>query len=255
MPGSVQAVERAAAILRVLADSPEPLGVGQVARALGLPKPTAHGLIRTLYEVGFVGQDPNTSRYFQSGVIAAPPVAHSANSIRAQSLNYADSLAARSSETVHVAVLDGAEAVIAHHVFGPNASRDTVDVGARWPAYACALGKVLLAFRPAAADAVFAEPLEPMTHRTVRTPPQLRRQLAAVRTSGWACDVGELWIDNAGIAAPIRARGGLVIAAIGVSGPTDRLCDTRLVPRPRLVNEVSRVARVISANFGYRLPR
>ncbi|MEU9806961.1 IclR family transcriptional regulator [Mycobacterium sp. NPDC050853] len=255
MPGSVQAVERAAAILRVLADSPEPLGIGQVARALGLPKPTAHGLIRTLYEVGFVGQDPSTSRYFQSGVIATPPVAHSANSIRAQSLNYADSLAVRSFETVHVAVLDGAEAVIAHHVFGPNASRDTVDVGARWPAYACALGKVLLAFRPAAADAVFAEPLEPMTHRTVRTPPQLRRQLAAVRTSGWACDVGELWIDNAGIAAPIRARGGLVIAAIGVSGPTDRLCDTRLLPRPRLVNEVSRVARVISANFGYRLPR
>ncbi|MGH3724510.1 MAG: IclR family transcriptional regulator [Mycobacterium sp.] len=255
MPGSVQAVERAAAILRVLADSPEPLGVGQVARALDLPKPTAHGLIRTLYEVGFVGQDPSTSRYFQSDVIAAPPLAHSASSIRAQSLNYADSLAARSSETVHVAVLDGSDAVIAHHVFGPNASRNTVDVDARWPTYACALGKVLLAFRPAAADAVLAEPLEPLTHRTVRTPKELRRQLAAVRAAGWACDVGELWVDNAGVAAPIRARGGLVIAAIGVSGPVDRLCDARMAPRHRLVAEVTRVARTISANFGYRVPR
>lgn len=255
MPGAVQAVERAAAILRVLADSPEPLGVGQVARALDLPKPTAHGLIRTLYDVGFVGQDPSTSRYFQSGVIAAPPVAHTASSVRAQSLNYADSLAARSSETVHVAVLDGAEAVIAHHVFGPNASRDTVDVDARWPTHASALGKVLLAFRPAAADAVLAEPLSSITHRTVRTATQLRRQLAAVRTSGWACDVGELWIDDAAIAAPIRARGGLVIAAIGVTGPIDRLCDTQLAPRRRLVTEVARVARSISANFGYRVPR
>ncbi|WP_078316115.1 IclR family transcriptional regulator [Mycobacterium sp. D16Q16] len=255
MPGSVQAVERAAAILRVLADSPEPLGVGQVARALGLPKPTAHGLIRTLYEVGFVGQDPGTSRYFQSGVIAAPLVEHSASVIRAQSLNYADSLAARSSEAVHVAVLEGTDAVIAHHVFGPNTSRDTVEVGTHWPAYACALGKVLLAFRPAAADAALAASLEPMTYRTVSTPTQLSRQLTATRTSGWACDAGELWVDKAGVAAPIRARGGLVIAAIGISGPIERVCDHRLAPRSRLVQEVTRVARVISANFGYRVPR
>ena len=52
MPGSVQSVERAAAILRLLAEENEPLGLAQIASALGLAKSTVHGILRTLEAQG-----------------------------------------------------------------------------------------------------------------------------------------------------------------------------------------------------------
>ena len=60
MPGTIQSVERAAAILRLLAGGSRRLRLGDLAQTLGLAKPTAHGLLRTLQQEGFVEQDPAT---------------------------------------------------------------------------------------------------------------------------------------------------------------------------------------------------
>ena len=63
MPGTIQSVERAAAILRLLAGGSRRLRLGDLAQTLGLAKPTAHGLLRTLQQEGFVEQDPATGEY------------------------------------------------------------------------------------------------------------------------------------------------------------------------------------------------
>ena len=63
MPGPIQSIERAAAVLRLLARGSGPMAVGEIAAALDLAKPTAHGILRTLLGVGFVDQDPATGRY------------------------------------------------------------------------------------------------------------------------------------------------------------------------------------------------
>ncbi len=57
MPGSIQSIERSAAILRLLARGSGRLGVGEIAHSLGLARGTAHGILRTLQRVGFVEQD------------------------------------------------------------------------------------------------------------------------------------------------------------------------------------------------------
>src|SRR5690349_13983047 len=61
--GTIQSVERAAAILRALAVEVEPVPLASVALAVDLPKPTAHGLLATLVEVGFVDRDPASGGY------------------------------------------------------------------------------------------------------------------------------------------------------------------------------------------------
>src|SRR5690606_17100970 len=48
MPGPIQAIERAAAILQLLARGSNGLGLGDIAASLDLPKGTAHGILRTL---------------------------------------------------------------------------------------------------------------------------------------------------------------------------------------------------------------
>ena len=50
MPGSVQSIERAAAVLRLLAVGTGRLGCVEVATSLDLAKGTAHGILRTLQE-------------------------------------------------------------------------------------------------------------------------------------------------------------------------------------------------------------
>ena len=62
MPGQVQSIARAAAILRLLASSSGRLGIGEIARSLDLAKGTAHGIVRTLQDVGFVEQDKTSGK-------------------------------------------------------------------------------------------------------------------------------------------------------------------------------------------------
>jgi DNA-binding IclR family transcriptional regulator len=55
---------------------------------------------------------------------------------------------------------------------------------------------------------------------------------------------------EAGIAAPIRGHGGLVVGAIGLSGPVERICDGQGRPRPALVSLLREAARAISRDLG-----
>ena len=59
----MQSIERAAAILRLLGGAGRPLALAEIAAPLDLPRPTAHGILRTLRDVGFVDQDRDTGRY------------------------------------------------------------------------------------------------------------------------------------------------------------------------------------------------
>ena len=60
---SIQSIERAAAILRLLSGRSRRLGVVEIAGELDLAKATAHGILRTLTHVGFVEQDPESGKY------------------------------------------------------------------------------------------------------------------------------------------------------------------------------------------------
>src|SRR5258708_1262664 len=143
VPGTVQSVERAAAILRLLAAEPEPVAMSRIADAVGLAKGTTHGLLQTLLQVGFAEQEPQSARYR-----VAPGVFHlvasriDLNLLRSRAINWTDALAARSGEATQVAVFRDNNLVIVHHVVPPGA-RSTLD-GPEVPLHATALGKVLL---------------------------------------------------------------------------------------------------------------
>jgi len=246
VPGSIQSIERAAAVLSLLAAAHRQLRLVDVSTALGLPKGTVHGILRTLTELGWVEQNRASGRYQLGG---APVDAHvsdlDVNELRARSMNWADPLAARSGEAVRIAVLADAEVLVVHYVFRPDGTAQTADVGARLPSHATALGKVLLAHLPGRGDLSGAE-LSSYTARTVTDPARLSAELSQTVSLGHAVEVGEHLAGGAGIAAPIRDFGGLVVAAVGVHGNIDRLCDTTGRPRAAVVRLVRDCARSIS---------
>ncbi len=256
MASRVQSVERAAAILQVLAVEDAPTGLGELAAALGLAKATTHGLVQTLRDVGFVDQDAESGGYLiGAGLLELGSRSVDLNELRSQALNWTDALAARSRQAAHVAVYTSGEVLIAHHVFRPDSSVQQVQTGTTHPLHATALGKVLLAYDPRAVRALGAGPLESFTYRTVTDRSRLLRDLADVRDLGWAAAVEEHHPEQAGIAAPVRDRTGQVIAAVGIKGPVDALCDARHRPRTALATLVVQTGRSISREFGHgRVP-
>lgn len=252
MAARVQSVERAAAILQVLAVEATPTSLGQLAAALGLAKGTTHGLVQTLREVGFVDQDPATGGYVVgAGLMELGSRNRDWHEVRSRAMNWTDSLAAHTGQAAYVAVLDSGAALIAHHVLRPDASVQRPETGSSLPLHASALGKVLLAHDPRAVRAVQAGELDSFTYRTVTDRPRLLRELADVRDLGWAASVEERLPGEASLAAPVRDQGGYVIAAVGIQGGIEAVCDEQLRPRASLTAHVAAVGRSISREFGH----
>jgi DNA-binding IclR family transcriptional regulator len=218
MPGPVQSIERAAAILRLLAQGSGRLGLSEIANSLGLARGTAHGILRTLQLVGFVEQDKATGKYQLGAALLHLGTSYlDVNELRSRAINWADALAARSGEAVRIGTHLQGKLLVVHHVFRPDDTLQTLDVGVLLTLHATALGKVLLAYDANAAATVHNNgDLEQFSRRTIRTSKELTRTLTGIREVGWACDVEEITMGEASVAAPIRGYGGLVVGAIGI---------------------------------------
>lgn len=250
MPGPIQSIERAAAILRLLSGRSRRLGVVEVAGELGLKKTTAHGILRTLQSEGFVEQDPDSGKYQLGAALLHMGSSYlDGNELRARALNWSDSLASRSQESVRIGTLHDGKVLVVHHVFRPDDSRQALEVGALLPAHASALGKVLLAYDRYAADELSRAGLDPCTRATITDPHRLRRELAEVAKRGWATEREEMIHGEVSLAAAIEDRRGLTVGAIGISGPVERLY-ARGEPVTDLVANVRETARAVSRELG-----
>ncbi len=250
MAPTIQSIERAAAILRLLSGRERRLGVAQIAGELELPKGTVHGILRTLAGVGFVEQDAESGKYQLGAALLHMGSSYlDGNELRARALNWSDSLAARSGESVRIGTLHDTKVLVVHHVFRPDDSRQALEVGALLPSHATAMGKVLLASsRYAAAELATAE-LPRYTPATMTDPAALAPALQEVLERGWAADAQELVVGEASLAAPIHDRREVTVGAIGISGPIERLLE-RDAPRNDLVSYVREAARAVSRDLG-----
>jgi DNA-binding IclR family transcriptional regulator len=254
MPGTVQSIERAAAVLRLLAEAGRPLGVVEIASSLSLAKGTAHGIIRTLHDIGFIDQDRRTGRYrLGAELLRLGEDRLDPNELRSLAINWTDTLAARTREAVRIGMLHQDEQVlVVHHVFRPDDSVQVLEIGRTLPAHASALGKTLLAYTPGAGARFRDRTLEPYTSRTVVDGRSLAAQLSLVRERGWGADVEEFTAGEASIAAPIRDPGGAVVGAVAVTGAPTSICDGGRNPRPRLALRVMETARAITGELAGR---
>jgi DNA-binding IclR family transcriptional regulator len=246
----IQSVQRAAQILAVLGSGTPRLGVTEIAERLGLAKPTVHGLLRTLEEHELVAQDPETGKYcLGPGVLQLGNAYLDGSELRARSLRWAESLAQRANEAVWVATLSGARVIVLHHVFRPDNTVQILEVGATIPWHACALGQAIVAsLPPARRTRLLTGELIPLTGQTKTTRAALTRTLAQVRRRGYAIEDSEATVGDAGIAAPILGREGVVVGSIGVVGAADRLLEDGR--RDTLGRAVAEAARSVSRDLG-----
>jgi IclR family acetate operon transcriptional repressor len=214
-----QAVERAAALVATAVRADEPLGFAELAEGCELAKSTASRLLTALERAELLERDG-------AGLYRAGPLfwLYAARHDRWDELvrlarPTLEQLGRDTRETVNLAVPHGDRAVQVGQVDSQYllGTRDWTQIDV--PAHASALGKVLYAY---AALPVPRGRLQALTPETVVDGVALERQLGQARRRGWAVTVDELEIGLCGVAVPVRGGAGEVVAALGVSGPTQR---------------------------------
>ncbi len=200
--------------------------VSEASATLGVGRSTAHRLLAMLEFHGFIQQDADTKAY-RSGpalVEIGLAIVHSMD-IRAQLRPYLEKLRDELGETVHLMVLQGADALFLDSVESSRALRTSSRIGRTYPAHATSGGKVLLAELSSQrlADLYPGDDLPAATPRSIRTKADLMRELRLVRKRGYGTNRGESEPDVAAVAVAMKGSLNRPAAAIAVSAPLSRL--------------------------------
>lgn len=215
-------VRKAAAVLNLFDARHPEWGVSDAAAALGVAKSSAHALLSSLSHAGLVRRTPRGRYRLGWQLLSLTNVLLSTTEFRADAHAAMEGLVARFGETVNLGVWEGGEIVYLDKLQGTRAVQiSQTAIGARLPAATTAMGKVLLAFRPAAEAQDFlnrpnAAPLNTaMVNRILAELPEIRK-------AGYAYDLGDTVEDVFCVAAPIYNYLGDPIAAMSVSVPSYR---------------------------------
>ncbi|WP_353236316.1 IclR family transcriptional regulator [Diaphorobacter ruginosibacter] len=211
-------------LLEAMARNDKGSGVSELAAQLLLNKSNVHRLLQALVHQGFARKNAETNRYeltmkmWELGSRIAGKL-----DVRLESLPFMKQLAEETRETVHLSILDGAEVLYIEKIDSPQPVRAYTTVGGRAPAQCVATGKALLAWADEEVLANVKNRLKAHTGKSIVRLGDLRRQLEEIRTTGYAINTGEWREQVVGAAAPIRDASGRVVAALGISGPAERL--------------------------------
>ncbi len=220
--GGTQAVDRAAALLTLIAAAPDPVTFTELSEQTGLARSTTSRLLSALERTRLVSRADDggytPGAIFDDHAARVGATDPHAGLVAAAS-PYLDELAAETRESAHLAVVRHGRLVhVANvettHLLGAR-DWDAAEV----PLHCSALGKVLLAWNALTLPPV---PLAAPTPHSLDAV-ALAEELRDVRRRGWAETHDELEVGLCGAAAPVLDAHGGAVAALGVSGPTARI--------------------------------
>jgi DNA-binding IclR family transcriptional regulator len=247
----VQVLDRAFALLDVLAASEEALGSTELGVRVGLNKSTVHRLLAVLERSRFVERDFDTGRYrLGLKLVQLGSIALSRFDLHRRARSYVERLMQETGETAHLGVLRQNEIISLVNAESQRSVRTPSTVGRRSPLHCTSQGKAVAAFLPSAElDRLLRNyQFAGFTRHTLRTGQQFRIELAKVRSNGFAVDDEEFEEGLRCIGAPVRDHSGKVIAAISIAGPSFRVSPERM---PGLIRSVLNVAADLSESLGF----
>lgn len=212
----VESLARGLTVLTAFGEGRAELTLTEVAQATGLARATARRALITYEHLGLV--TPSGDRRFALTPrvlsLGFPPL--SRTTLPDLALPHLTALASRIHESASLAILVGDDIQYTARVATSRVMSVNIAVGTRFPAYATALGRVLLADAPPAERSAPGE-LRALTPRTLTDPVALAAALDTVRSQGYALVDEELEAGLRSIAVPIRDRTGRVVAALNTA--------------------------------------
>jgi len=248
----VPAVRHAIRLLEVLGDSRHPLGVSEIARAIGSNKNMTYRLLSTLQDEGWVAAEEPGPGYRMTLVpfqMASRPLANM--DLRSAAQPPMRELWEELGESTYLGILDDDAVLYIEHLDSRQNIRIAGRVGGRYPLHCTAPGKVLLAHAGEKYSAkIAAAGLERFTDNTLCAPAALAADLARVRERGWALDNEEYGRGLLCLAAPIADHSQEVVGTVGISVTMLSHTVAELVDElgPKILSTAHAISRRIGRN-------
>ena len=186
----VGVVDKVVAVMRAL-ETNGPLSLIELQDATGMPRATAHRLASALEDHGLVRREANGKFALGMGLVSMGKAASSALPLTEIARPVLDTLRTTTGESVQLYMREGEGRRCVVSLESPHGLRWIVPEGSLLPLNAGSAGHVLAGER--------------------------------VDKRGWIQSIGEREAGVASVSAPVVNAQGMVVAAISVSGPIERL--------------------------------
>ncbi len=241
-------------LLKLFTSGKDEWSTKEIVEGLGYHPSSVQRLITNLEAVGFLEKTRSTKEGYYYGLglqlFLLAKVA-SQNSILVRAARpWLEWLVEKTQETAHFCIIEDDECYYLDKIDSPRSIRMVTHAGQRLPLYCTGVGKALMSgLSREEVERVAAERgLKPVTSNTITSLERLHDEMALIRREGLAYDNEEMEIGLRCLAAPILDNKGIVIAAISVSGPSQRFTDERL---PVFGAWVREAAAEVSRLLGY----
>lgn len=233
-------VVKALQVLEALAHSDQPRGVSELARQLGFSKSNVYRLLETLRESSYVSRVAGGNSFelsLKMWHLGARVTARL--DIKAAASPYLKELRDKTQETSRLTVLHGEQGICIAQIETELPMRIQTPIGGTLLLYCSATGKAMLAFQSQEFIDGIASSMQRFTPTTAANRTDLLVQLEQIRSDGFAMNFGERVNGVCGVAAPVANIAGDIRAAIGISGPAERLNQYTLRNYGPLVRDVA----------------
>ena len=246
---TIQVLERAFALLDLLASQHEPISLKLISERTGLHPSTAHRILNDLALGRFVDRPQTGSYRLGMRLLELGNLVKERIDVREVALGPMRELHKLTHQAVNLSMRQGDEIIYVERSYSERSGMQVVrTVGGRAPLHLTSVGKLFLAHdEPARVRSYAARTgLTGHTRNSITDLARLDRELAQVRATGVARDDEELEIGVRCVAAGIFDDQGKLQAGLSISAPADRLEDV-------WQERVSATAAQISASLGYSI--
>jgi DNA-binding IclR family transcriptional regulator len=247
----VPALMRGLQVLQSLSGGTRRLSLSELAEAIGVTRSSAYRLVYTLDHMGFLKSDAQTKTYTLGPQALRIGYAYlKSRDLVAVAAPHLEHLRDVTGWSAHLGELQGRDVVYLARIATRRSVASNVQVGARLPAHATAMGRVLLAALPdSEIRALYrGRTLQSYSAQTPSTVEALLAQLNVDRSNGFVLQDSGFEAGVASVAAPIRDVAGETIAAINVSAVTILTRDGDL--HGVLKTEILKAAVALSRDLG-----
>jgi DNA-binding IclR family transcriptional regulator len=239
---AVPSTVRAMSVLEFLAQSKRGASMSEISRNLALPKSSTYLVLKTLEQEGYLRRNVQSGRYYfglRLVSLSRKVLVHL--DLREVARPILTELMQQTGIIVHLAVLEGNEAVIIDRVEPPGSSAGADWVGRRLDVNCTGVGKALAAFLPNEQfeEVITARRFARHNDNTIVTIGGLKRELAKVRDKGYALDDEEDEIGVRCIGVPVFDSFQRAVAAISLAGTTEQIPLDRIRPLARALKQTA----------------
>jgi DNA-binding IclR family transcriptional regulator len=235
-------------LLDILAERSGSVSLKELSQATGLHPSTAHRILNDMVLGRFVDRGDQAGSYrLGMRLLELGNLVKARLSVREAAIEPMRELHRRTGQTVNLSVRQGDEIVYVERSYSERSGMQVVRaIGGRAMLHLTSSGKLFLAFDDARIVRSYATRtgLAGHTRNSITDPARLDRELAQVRTRGFARDNEELEPGVRCIAAAIRDDTGAIVAGLSLSAPSERMQDA-------WIEDLTATAARISAGLGF----